>query len=282
MLHNENIDILCICETWLEASIDDKYIKISDFHVVRCDAGRGSGVCIYIRDYFNYSVSSHGVDSLVGVEDIWIQIQYRKFPSFILGCVYRHPKALVASFTYLSDVFRNILLRKKPIFIMGDFNDDLLAKGNNLNRVARNLNLKQVIDKPTRITRNSSTLLDVVLTNKVEMILKSDVEPSNVADHEIISIVINILKPKHEPIVRTYRSHKNYSPNVFCNLLLNSVHLLNCILDTDDTNRQVDIFTNVFNNCLDECAPFITAEITRPPAPWIDENLEKIIHEKDL
>ena len=33
---------------------------------------------------------------------------------------------------------------------------------------------------------------------------------------------------------------------------------------------------------MDECAPFITAEITRPPAPWIDENLEKIIHEKNL
>ena len=74
MLHNENIDILCICETWLDTSIDDKYIKISDFHVVRCDAGRGSGVCICIRDYFNHSVLSHGVYSQTGVEDIWIQI----------------------------------------------------------------------------------------------------------------------------------------------------------------------------------------------------------------
>ena len=281
MLRNENIDILCICETWLDSSIDDKYIKILNFNVVRCDAGRGSGVCIYIRESFNCSVLSPGVDSIVGVEDIWIQVQYKKFPSFIVGCVYRHPKALIESFTYLSDVFRNILLKRKPIFVMGDFNDDLLNKGNNLNRIIRNFNFKQVIDKPTRITRNSSTLLDICLTNNAEMIIKSDVEPSNLADHEVIYIIINIHKPKHEPIVRTYRSHKDYSPNNFCNLLLNNAHYLNCILNTDDTNHQVHILTKVFNSCLDECAPFITAEITRPPAPWIDDNLKKIIHEKN-
>ena len=281
MLNDENVDILCICETWLDSSIDDKFVKVSNFNIVRRDAGRGSGVCIYIREYFNYSVLSTGIDNLAGVEDIWIQVQFRKFPSFIIGCVYRHPKALVTSFTYLSDVFKNILLRKKPVFVMGDFNDDLLTRGNNLNKIVRNLNLKQVIDKPTRITRNSSTLLDVVITNNAEMIMKSDVEPGSVADHEVISIVINIKKPKHEPIIRTYRSHKNYSQNSFCNLLLNNAHLLNRILDTDDINLQADIFTKVFNNCLDECAPFITTEITRPPAPWIDENMKKIIHEKN-
>ena len=282
MLHDGNIDILCICETWLDSSIDNKYIKIQNFNVIRYDAGRGSGVCIYIRENFNYSVLSPGVDGQVGVEDIWIQVQYRKFPSFIVGCVYRHPKALVESFTYLSNVFRNILLKSKPIFVMGDFNDDLLNKGNNLNKIIRNFNLKQVIDKPTRITRNSTTLLDVCLTNNAEMIIKSDVEPSCVADHEVISIVINIHKPKHEPVIRTFRNHKDYSPNTFCDLLLSNTPLLNCILNTDDINRQVHILTSVFNSCLDECAPFITAEITRPPAPWIDDNLKQIIHEKNL
>ena len=121
MLHEENIDILCICETWLDSSIENKYVKISNFNLVRCDAGRGSGVCIYIREIFNYSVISPGIDSFEGVEDIWIQIQLRKFPSFIVGCVYRHPKALVASFTYISDVFRNILLRKKKYLCFRGF-----------------------------------------------------------------------------------------------------------------------------------------------------------------
>ena len=135
MLHQENIDILCICETWLDSSIDNKFIKISKFNVIRYDAGRGSGACIYIREDLNFSVIDTGVDKLEGVEDVWIQVQHRKFPSFITGCVYRHPKALVASFQYMSDVFRNICLKNMPVFILGDMNDDLLVK------IIRNQNL---------------------------------------------------------------------------------------------------------------------------------------------
>ena len=119
MLHEQNIDILCICETWLDSSIDDKYIKISNFNVVRYDAGRGSGVCIYIRESLTFSPMDTGVDKFEGVEDVWIQVQLRKFPSFVIGCVYRHPKALVGSYAYLSNVFSNILLRKKASFYYG-------------------------------------------------------------------------------------------------------------------------------------------------------------------
>ena len=121
----------------------------------------------------------------------------------------------------------------------------------------------------------------MAITNKAEMIIKADVEPSSVADHEVISIVINIRKPKQEPVIRTLRSHRNYSQNIFCNLLLDNSHTLNCILDTDNINWQVDIFTGVFNDCLDECAPIVTIEIIRPPAPWIDDDLKRCIHEKN-
>ena len=281
MLHDENIDILCICETWLDSSIDDKFIKIPEFNVIRCDAGRGSGVCIYIRENFNFSVINTSINKVEGVEDVWVQVQHRKFPSFIIGGVYRHPKALAASFLYLADTFKNICLRNKPVFILGDMNDDLFVKGNNLSKIIRNLNLKQVINKPTRITVNSSTLLDVAITNKIGMIVDSDVIPSPIADHEIISIIINIRKPKQEPETRTYRSRRNYNQSTFCNLLLNKTQSLNGILDTDNVNNQVRILTDVFIECLDECAPLVTNEITRPFAPWLDDNLKKCIAEKN-
>ena len=91
MLHQENIDILCICETWLDSSVDDKFIKISKFNVIRCDAGRGSGVCIYIKEDLNISVINTSVDKTEGIEDLWVQVQHRKFPSFIVGYTKRCP-----------------------------------------------------------------------------------------------------------------------------------------------------------------------------------------------
>ena len=101
----------------------------------------------------------------------------KSFRLFIVGCVYRHPKVVATSLQYLANVFRNICLRNKTVFILGDINDNLFVKDNNLGKIVRNLNLKQVIDRPTRIASHSSTLLDVAITNNVELIMNSDVIP---------------------------------------------------------------------------------------------------------
>ena len=281
LLHDRDIDILCICETWLESSIDDKFLYIPNFNIVRCDAGRGAGVCVYYRDSLKIKVLDTGIDKIENIEEIWIQVQRKKFPSFIIGCIYRHPKALAASFSYLSDVFKVMLLKRKPIFILGDFNDDYLNRGNHINKVCKNLNLWQIIDKPTRITQHSSTLLDLIITNNINMIVQSEVTPSPIADHEMVSIFINIRKPKKEVAVRTYRCRKNYSSDIFCDSLLNETTTLNTILITDDIDKQVGILTVIFNSCLNKCAPVVTKEIFRPFAPWIDEDLKRIINLKN-
>ena len=132
MLYDNDIDILCICETWLHSCIDNKFIKIPNFNVVRFDMGRGGGSCIFIRDSFNVKSISLDTDRVDGVDDVWIQVQHKKFPSFIIGCVYRHPGAKAPSFYYLSKVFKAICLKNKPVFILGDFNDDLFIRGNSM------------------------------------------------------------------------------------------------------------------------------------------------------
>ena len=99
-------------------------------------------------------------------------------------------------------------LKNKPIFALGDLNDNLFEKGNHVSKIIKSLNLKQVIDKPTRITEKSSTLIDVAIANKMERIIKTDILPSPIADHEIISIIVNVRKPKPKPEIRTSRSIK--------------------------------------------------------------------------
>ena len=108
MLQEDEIDILCICETWLDTTIEDKFINITNFKVVRCDAGRGAGVCMYVRKDLKITVINPDIDKINNVDDVWIQVQHRKFPSIIVGCVYRHPRALAASFSYLADVFKYV------------------------------------------------------------------------------------------------------------------------------------------------------------------------------
>ena len=127
--------------------------------------------------------------------------------------------------------------------------------------------MNQLGTKPTRITSLSSTLLDLIITNRPNSVVHSDVLPCPVGDHELLTATINIKKEKHPPVVKTFRSLQNYSQGHFCELLLNELVILNTILRTDNVSNQVIVFNDVFIKCLDLCAPFVTKEIRRPPCP---------------
>ncbi len=82
-------------------------------------------------------------------------------------------------------------MRGKSVFILGDFND-MLNKGNRMNKIIRDNKLSQIIDKPTRTTHHSATILDLIFTNKPEAVLSHDVVPQMIADHDLVSIVVNV------------------------------------------------------------------------------------------
>ena len=235
------MDILCISETWLLPEIQSKLINIPGYSVYRCDKGRGGGVCIYVRTIFNVTVLSTNLEKVPFVEDIWLVIQSHKFPSFIVGCIYRHPHASQNSFNYLLEVFSHICLRQKPFLILGDMNDNLLFPDNKVGNIIHDLSLTQLLDKPTRITANSSTLIDLIITNKKDFVISCDVLPCSVADHELITATINVRKEKRAPCTKTYRSLEKYSQDIFCNLLLDQSFLLDDIFNTDNVNDQVQI-----------------------------------------
>ena len=106
--------------------------------------------------------------------------------------------------------------------------------------------MTQIIDKPTRTTSTSATLLDLMITNKPDVIISQDVVPQVIADHDVISVVLNVRKPRKLPVVKTFRKLKNYDKDTFCSLLLDNVQNMNNIFLTDDVNKQVDIFNDVF------------------------------------
>ena len=262
-------------------SMCNEYVNIPSYKIYREDYGRGGGVCLYVRDYLKVNVLENGIEKQEGIQSKWLSVQQRHLPSFIIGCIYRHPKTTVDSFTSILDTFKNMLLRNKPIFIFGDFNDDLLKVDNKMGRLVKNLKLEQLINQPTRITQSSTSLIDLMITNNKNMITLLDVLPGPVADHEAIAVTLNIKKPKRPPVFKTFRCLKNYSQETLCNLLMNEVSALNDILNTDNVNDQTSILTTVMTKCIDTCAPLVTREILRPPAPWISDDIKSSMKRRD-
>ncbi len=129
--------------------------------------------------------------------------------------------------------------------------------------------------KPTRITLTSSTLLDVIITNRPDHVIHVDVVPGFIADHDMITVTADISKPKREPVTKVVRDLSTYSSDSFCSHLLSHAPTLNTILQTDDVDAQVDILKTVFTSSLNTCAPITTRKISRPLAPWVDGDIRE-------
>ena len=115
LIEDRSIDILCISETWLLPLVEGKYINVPNCNILRYDIGRGGRVCVYAQDYLKVSEIDLNIPKVENVDNIWLCIQSSRFPSLILGTVYRHPHSLVNSFDYMFNIFKEILLKNKPV-----------------------------------------------------------------------------------------------------------------------------------------------------------------------
>ena len=77
------------------------------------------------------------------------------------------------------------------IFSIGDINCDYAnTEGHQDIKTLFSTNgFKHVIKKPTRVTENTSTVIDVILTNSPENIIHTDVITTNLSDHEMIGAI---------------------------------------------------------------------------------------------
>ena len=118
-----------------------------------------------------------------------IEITQLNSKNIVVGTVYKPPDFNTNGFV---DLFDNLLHRpnmeNKHVYIMGDFNIDLL-KHNVHNPTSHFVDclfsnsFVPLIQKPTRITDSSATLTDNIFTNCCDLSIKSGTLFSDISDH---------------------------------------------------------------------------------------------------
>ena len=116
-----------------------------------------------------------------------------------------------------SEVFEeqltNVVKTNKEIIILGDFDIDYNEIDNRDFKSLLNIfGLKQVIAEPTRTTETSSTLIDLIITNRPENITKKGVFPNSIADQDMITCSRKINNIWYNPKTIKCRNYTNYSP----------------------------------------------------------------------
>ena len=152
------------------------------------------------------------------IESTFIEILNKKPKNLIIGCVYKHPKHEVKDFTnnHMMPLLDKLSKENKDIMIMDDFNVNLINCNDDKNisnflDTMLSHSFLPFITTPTRITRNTKTLIDNIFYNKPLNDIMSGNLSSIISDHLIQFLIEPSKFTKKSPqMVYRQRCYKNF------------------------------------------------------------------------
>ena len=221
----ENLDlsfsIIALSETWLTQDNKDCYGIPGYNHVALPRHGRiGGGVSLFLNENIEYK-ELHASTSEASIEALFVEITLHN-KKYVVGVVYHPPNTNIRTFTeILSEKLDIINSNNLPTYLLGDYNADLL-KYDLHKPTAGFLDMMfahsfiPLINRPTRITDETSTLIDNIYTNVLNLnncTMQGILSP-NISDHEAIFhlhyMQNNERNVQDEYILIRKRGDKNY------------------------------------------------------------------------
>ncbi len=125
LLVDKQIDILLLCETWLDSTVRDSEVCPPGFSILRCDRNRqGGGVAIIVSSRVRFLPRPDL--SFNNLESLWVDIFPGSKRSMLICCTYRPPSSSSVYFDNLMDEFDKALSKStQRVALIGDLNCDL-------------------------------------------------------------------------------------------------------------------------------------------------------------
>ena len=134
------------------------------------------GVGLFIHESLNYTVLEK--ISNEAFQALWIEISFANNKNIVCGIIYRQHNSPDQFMSYFEETIEKLTSLNKNVFIMGDFNIDLLKCetsqiSHDFLMSLQSCYLIPTVDKPTRVHRNSATLIDNIFLKNPDQILLS-------------------------------------------------------------------------------------------------------------
>ena len=280
-----SFDIFGVCETFIKEHTPKSVFNINDytfFHKDRNTASKG-GVGLYIKNEIKAKRINLPFEPNQP-ELCFVEVTIGK-SKIAVGEVYKSPLIPYGVFGQLYETLAFITSRYAHTIIMGDFNIDHLKINSpalnffNMN-VVEPFVLTQVIEAPTRVTKNTSTKIDLVLTASPENVKKTGVvDVPGISDHCLVYFSYALKKPKYKPKMVTRRDLHNFKEEKFVEDIADIAW--DRIYTANNANDKAENFENAFSTILDQHAPFKTFRVTRPPSPWLTDDIKYHMDKRD-
>ena len=275
-----SFDIITLSETFLSnTSAHD--LHLDNYHpIIRRDRDTfGGGVAAYISSNLAY-IRRQDLE-LAGQECLWLQINALS-RKFLIAVVYRPPNSDNSFWEDIEYMYDNANADNSlPIIITGDLNADPNTRhGNYLEQFAASNLLTVHINKPTRITEISSTILDQFISNCPNLINNVQVHPP-LATNDHCTISLNLQMKIHKP--ENFKRHVWVYKNADFNGLNNAIRNFDwdSCFQSDSIDDVLEKWTASFLNLARAYIPNRIVTIRTRDVPWFSNELRKLKREKD-
>jgi hypothetical protein len=137
---------------------------------------------------------------------------------------------------------------------------------------------KQFIKQPTRITKNTSTIIDIIASNK-ENIKRIKVIPTTFSDHDMVAGLRKLNHQKFAPREIKCRDFSKYN-HYDINRDLQNANWQD-VYNSDDANQAVSAFNSILTKTFNTRAPLIKKRVKGRPCLWLDAETKSKMNERD-
>ncbi|CAH1245976.1 ANTXR1 [Branchiostoma lanceolatum] len=276
------MDIIGLTETHLNEHFPDNIIQLPGYVLLRKDRGsrHGGGIAMYIKDSLAFKERN---DLCVdGLEALWIELTPPKSKHLLLCCAYRPPNDN-NFFTAFRQSLEKASDTNLEVTIMGDLNCNLLQdKGpsEDLTFLCDLHDLTNLITEPTRVTENSSTLLDVILTSNPSKYSKSGVFKCGLSDHHLIYTYRGLKQPKPPPKWITARIFKRFDEEQFKKDLARVPWSTVAVFDS--VQDMWSAWKSLFESVCNKHAPVKKFRVKGTDCPpWLSQDVRELMSLRD-
>ena len=285
---NRIFSVIGVSETW--NSKDNQIVtnvEIPGYKLYKTlSSSQNGGVGLYVQQSF-VSKPREDLDFTSSeFETVWVEVENKHSKNFLFCCTYRHPDSDIDILTsHFQDIFSK--LSDKAIFIMGDFNVNLLNYDSHtptndfINTMFSN-SLLPCIHHPTRISQYSSSVIDNISSNLPTVEITSGNILTSISDHFPQFLIL-----KHANIHQNKSNMYKYDYSTFdeVKFLEDYQQIDNAYLESEtDVNNNYNKFLEDVTALTIKHVPIkkrTRKELKLMSKPWINGRIKKMMKIRD-
>ena len=275
-----DIDICCVCETWMNDANDNSDIEWCNYQIHRLDreSDRAGGLVTYVKnEHANYAKvieEASYINDNIEVLTVLIDRPMRRRK--LICNVYRPHGGDRKLFVDKLDEILELCGGGCDVWIGGDYNIDYSKQGDKkfeeLKGFIAGHNFKILINKITR--PESGTIIDNILSNAEDIIYSNPI-PDLISDH--LPVISVQKKGKFQLVETTFtgRSYKRYNAGDLEDRLL--FYDWHGFYREKDPSKQWDELVKVIDKYLDEVCPITTKTVKGRDVDWATPEIRETI-----